>query len=110
VSDTPDPPVGPCPEWCELQPGHGWEDEWLDGVVRYHKMTRSVAENRYHNIQIEEVEQALRDGTTKRQRWLVLDVEAPTNWDMYEAMLGVDIMRTLLTKAMADWPHEGEVR
>lgn len=105
------PPPGPCPEWCELPPGHLWEDEWIDGVIRYHKVTRVVAENRYHNIQIEEVEQALRGGGgTKRQRWLVLDVEAPTSWDMPEAMLGVDIMRTLLNIAMADWPHEGDVR
>lgn len=106
----PGPPLGQCPEWCELPPGHDWEDEWKEGVIRYHKLTRPVGEGEYHhNILIEEVEQAQSDGTIKRQRWLVLDVESPTNLDMYDAMLAVDIQRQLLNLAMRDWPHEGDV-
>lgn len=85
-----DPPLSRCPEWCEKPAGHDWEDEWRDGVIRYHVRTWMI--NKYHSIRVEEVEQVTRDGDRRRQREVCLDVEAPTSWDLATAVEGLQAL------------------
>lgn len=77
-----DPPLGACPPWCEHAPGNGWEDEWLDGPARTHAWSRDIAT--YQAIRVEEVEQFTTTAGRVR-RDVVLDVEAPTQWDIATA-------------------------
>ena len=105
-----DPPLGPCPSWCQKTPGHGWEDEWRDGLVREHTFFREVGGDKYHKIGIHEWEQAAPEGI-RRQRELVLDVEAPTNWGLSAALEGQVIYAEIMKVAVPDWPLGGkEVR
>jgi hypothetical protein len=102
-----DPPLSPCPTWCEKESGHDWEDMWRDGLIRNHTMRRVVS--KYHQIGIDEIEQVTTEGVTVRQREVVLDVESPTQWDRKTAMCGYVVLTEVMAMANVDWP-EGEVR
>jgi hypothetical protein len=94
-----DPPLGPCPAWCEKPASHDWEDEWLNGPVRVHIWARTVAEPdhiRGDQIRIEEAEQHTEDGVVRR-RTIVVDVEAPTEWDLDTAMRARDLLSEAIT-------------
>ena len=77
-----DPPLTPCPPWCQKPADHDWEDLWRNGLIRYHTWRSAV--NEHHAIGVEEVEQHTPNGTV-RLREIVLDVEAPTSWDLSTA-------------------------
>jgi hypothetical protein len=90
---TTEPPLTDCPSWCEKPAGHDWEDQWTNGLIRYHSMrihveTRSCSPTciHGHEIGLDEVEQVRADGTTARLRQVVLDVESPTNLSPEEAL------------------------
>lgn len=76
-------PSSGCPEWCEQPAGHRWDDEWLHGPVRVHTWRRPVADHQH--IEVREIEQLSAGGRIVRQREIVLDVEAPTQWDLTTA-------------------------
>lgn len=80
-----DPPLGWCPTWCELFPGHGWEDLWLNGPIRIHHWHRHIGA---HQIAVEETEQMTPTGRV-RQRQVVLDVESPTHLDIPTAFIAI---------------------
>jgi hypothetical protein len=93
------PPLGDCPSWCEKPAGHDWEDVWLHGHIRFHTWTRPISSPRHRRgdeIRVEESEQHTDDGVA-RWRTVVLDVEAPTEWDVDTA----EKARDLLTEATA---------
>lgn len=89
-----DPPLGACPSWCELPAGHDWEDNWRDGLIRYHSMRIKVESHpcgpdhaHDHEIGVDEIEQwVIADNVRARQRQIVLDLEAPTNLTVSEAI------------------------
>lgn len=90
-----DPPLTECPPWCQQPTGHAWEDEWVNGLIRYHTWRRSIESPcagsdhiHHHEIGIDEIEQATTDGTA-RLRQVILDVEAPTEWSIDTALVGV---------------------
>lgn len=98
------PPLGPCPPWCEKSAGHDWEDEWLNGPIRFHTWTRTIAQPHPHRgdqIRIEEAEQYGADGAT-RQRTIVLDVQAPTEWDLTTAEIAKDLLAEAVALARGD--------
>ena len=99
-----DPPLGPCPAWCEKPALHDWEDEWLNGPVRGHIWARTVAHH-YHlrgdQIRIEESEQHTEDGVVRRRN-IVVDVEAPTEWDLDTATRAREVLGDAITLACAD--------
>lgn len=99
-----DPPLGPCPDWCEKPVHHDWEDEWLNGPVRVHVWARTVTDHdqlRGDHIRIEENEQHTEDGVVRR-RTIVVDVEAPTEWDLTTAAGARDVLGDAITLAAAD--------
>jgi len=115
-----DPPLGDCPPWCQKEKGHGWEDEWLEGPVRYHTYRREV--KTYHEIGLDEIEQwvtradtpqatvgVMGQGYRRRMREIILDVESPTQWDLAESLAGLVEMAEVVSMAAPDWPT-GEVR
>ncbi len=87
-----------CPEWCELPHGHGWADEWLQGPVRFHTWRRAVTDHQH--IELREMEQ-MADGRVIRQVEIVLDVEAPTQWDLSTAEKGLDVLTEAVAHARA---------
>ena len=98
-----DPPLGACPAWCEKPAHHGWEDEWLNGPVRVHIWARTVTDPDRHGgdqIRIEEAEQDTEDGVVRR-RTIVVDVEAPTEWDLDTAARARDFLGDAITLAAA---------
>jgi hypothetical protein len=101
-----DPPLGECPSWCQKPAGHDWEDEWREGLVRYHTYRQEVSE--HHRIGLDEIEQAA-PGGSRRMREVVLDVESPTTWDMATALKAHTIFCAVMVMAIQDWPT-GEVR
>ena len=96
-----DPPLGACPPWCEQPHGHGWEDEWHNGPVRIHAWSRDVAKN--HAIRGQDVEQFTTAGRVRR-RDVVLDVEAPTQWDIATANKAVQLLSQAIGLARNDCP------
>jgi hypothetical protein len=96
-----DPTLGACPPWSEQPHGHGWEDEWLNGPVRIHTWSRDIA--KYHTIRIEEIEQFTTDGRVRR-RDVVLDVEAPTQWDIDTAETALRLLGDAIALARNDFP------
>lgn len=109
-----DPPLGVCPAWCTEDAGHQWEDEWLDGPVRTHAwfeaMPNTGIKNWPHRIGIEEHEVRVRaTGLIKRQRRLVIDANAPTEWDKSQAFAALRIAFKLMQTTLTDWPPDGEI-
>ncbi|MCX2931364.1 hypothetical protein ORI20_13855 [Mycobacterium sp. CVI_P3] len=102
-----DAPVTPCAWWCEKPAGHDWEDLWSNGFIRYHRWHCDVAP--YHAIAVEEIEQHSRAGTI-RERHVVLDVEAPTDWDVETAERGAFALSWAIWLAKQDVVDAGEVR
>lgn len=101
---TPDSPLGPCPAWCEKPPHHDWEDEWLNGPVRVHVWARTVTKPdsiRGDEIRVEEAEQHTEDGVIRR-RTIVVDVEAPTEWDLDTATTASDLLDAAIALATDD--------
>lgn len=110
--EQPDPPLTDCPSWCEKPAGHDWEDLWRDGLIRYHGWWRTVGSSRRdHKIGVEEIEQHTKDGT-KRQRNVVLDVEAPTEWPVDVAREGLAVIAEAIRIASTGLTaeHIAEVR
>jgi hypothetical protein len=98
------PPLGPCPTWCEKPAHHDWEDEWLNGPVRVHIWARTVADHdqlRGDQLRIEDAEQHTEDGVVRR-RTIVVDVEAPTYWDLDTATRAREVLCDAITLAAAD--------
>lgn len=98
------PPLGVCPPWCEKPTQHGWEDEWLNGPVRVHVWARAVAEAdhiRGDEIRIEKPEQHTEDGVVRR-RTIVVDVDAPTEWDLDTAATARDLLDAAIALATDD--------
>ena len=106
-----DPPLTDCPPWCEKPAGHDWEDLWRDGLIRYHGWWRNVDSSRFHKIGVEEIEQHTCDGT-RRQRNVVLDVEAPTEWSINVAIEGMAVIAEAISIASTGLTaeHVAEVR
>ena len=96
-----DPPLGVCPTWCEKPADHGWKDEWLNACVRVHVWARAVAEAdhiRGDEIRIEEAEQHTKNGVVRR-RTIVVDVEAPTEWNLDTAAKARDVLDVAIALA-----------
>jgi len=100
---TADPRVGACPPWCEEPCGHDWEDERRNGPVRIHTWRRRI--NEYHAIAVEEIEQVTASGTV-RHREVVLDVEAPTQWDIPTAEKALCLLAEAIGVAHASFPAD----
>lgn len=99
-----DPPLGPCPTWCEKPAHHDWEEEWLNGHVREHIWARTIVAHghvRGDQIRIEEAEQHTGDGVVRRLT-IVVDVEAPTEWDLDTATRAREVLGDAITLASAD--------
>lgn len=82
--------IGDCPAWCELPEGHGWDDEWAQGPVRFHKWQRQITN--HHAIELREIEQHVEGTDAIRTREIVLDVESPTQWDIATAETGLALL------------------
>lgn len=75
-----DPPLGPCPPWCDKPAGHDWEDEWTHGPMREH--LRTVDElGQYNAVRIREYEHFSESGARVRHRGIVLDLDQSEDWD-----------------------------
>lgn len=85
-----------CPDWCELPPGHEWDDEWHQGPVRFHTWRRTVTDDQH--IEVREIEHLV-DGHTVRQLEIVLDAEAPTQWDLFTAEKALDVLTMAIAHA-----------
>lgn len=94
---------GQCPQWCEKPPGHPWEDVWTNGPVRVHTWTRTIGETG-DEIRIEELEQQTPHGPTRR-RHIVLDVEAPTQWDIAAAEHALRLLTDAISVARPRSPE-----
>lgn len=87
-----------CPEWCEQPAGHRWVDEGLlQGPVRVHTWRRPVTDHQH--IEVREIEQLAAGGRIVRQREIVLDIEAPTQWDLTTAEKGLDVLSKAIDHA-----------
>ncbi|OKH80189.1 hypothetical protein EB73_34065 [Mycobacterium sp. SWH-M3] len=91
------PTVGECPAWCELPEGHGWDDEWPQGLGRFHTWRRQIGE--HHAVEVREIEQQIVGADTIRTREVVLDVESPTQWDIATAEVGLAVLAEAVTLA-----------
>jgi hypothetical protein len=98
MTDTPDgdPPLTDCPPWCQKPAGHDWEDEWANGLIRYHEWRQQVGDCKYHQIGVDEIEQHTADGTA-RMREVLLDAESPTQWPVDVLAEAIRIASTGLT-------------
>ncbi|CQD24550.1 hypothetical protein BN1232_06256 [Mycobacterium lentiflavum] len=94
-----DPPLGPCPVWCEKPAGHEWDDAWEAGPVRFHTRRRQIT--KYQSITVEEVEQFTSQGPT-RQRDIVFDAQSPTPWDVPTARRAQRLLGQALAIAAAE--------
>ena len=104
---APEHPVGVCPHWCELPNGHEWEDVWREGPVRFHTWTRliiSPAGRCADELRIEESEQHHTQGVARRLS-IVLDVEAPTEWDLPTAQHAYALLGHAISLATSESPQ-----
>lgn len=73
------PPLGPCPPWCQLPAGHDWEDQWKNGPIREHTWRKVLSQ--YHSMELREYEQHTDNGPVRMQE-VMLNVESPTQLDV----------------------------
>lgn len=73
------PPLGPCPSWCEKPADHGWQDEWTDGPMREHLCVVDQID-RFNVVLVREYECFTPAGRT-RQREIELDLDSGKGWD-----------------------------
>lgn len=102
------PPLGSCPSWCEKPAGHDWEDVWTHGPIRFHTWTRAITAPHGHRgdeIRVEEAEQHTETGVVRR-RTVVLDVEAPTEWDLHTAEKASGLLTQAIGLARLDPPGD----
>ncbi|WP_071289298.1 hypothetical protein [Mycolicibacterium llatzerense] len=97
-----DPPLGPCPPWCDKPSGHDWEDEWTHGPMREHLHTVDQI-GQYNAIRIREYEHFSASGARVRHRGVVLDLDQSEDWDPTNAAR----IATAITTAIALYHSPG---
>lgn len=90
-----DPPRGGCPPWCENPPATIGTTYGPTGPCGSHTWTRTTAT--YQTIRVE-FEQHTPTGP-QRRRDVVLDVEAPTQWDITTAEEALTLLAHASTAA-----------
>jgi hypothetical protein len=79
----------------------GAKTQWLNGPARIPIWSRDIA--KHHTIRIEEIEQFTTDGRVRR-RDVVVDVEAPTQWDIDTAETALRLLGDAIALARNDFP------